>query len=113
MEIKVNNQDDIKVIKLIGDFDGSSANKVEDNIMPYIENHSRLIFDMGECEYVSSAGLRVLLIIAKKLKSVEGFGVLSNLSEEVQDVMEITGFSHILNSYDTVNEAINYMKKGE
>ncbi|OCL27598.1 hypothetical protein U472_03325 [Orenia metallireducens] len=113
MEIKIDNQEDIKVIKLIGDFDGSSAGKVEDDIMPYIKNQSKLVFDMGECEYVSSAGLRVLLIIAKKLKSVEGFGVLSNLSEEVKDVMDITGFSHILNSYNTVNEAINYMKKGE
>ncbi|TDX58995.1 STAS domain-containing protein [Orenia marismortui] len=113
MEIKVSNKDDIKVIKLIGDFDGLYADKAREEIMPIIKPDIKLVFDMSKCKYISSAGLRVLLIIAKKLKSVEGCGVITNLLEEVEDVMEITGFSHMLNIYDDLNEAINYVKKGE
>ena len=92
---------------MIGDLDGSSAAKAREEIIAHIQADSKLVFDMRQCEYISSAGLRVLLIVAKKLKSKGGKGVLAGLVEEVKDVMEITGFDHMLNSYDSIDKAIN------
>jgi anti-anti-sigma factor len=107
METKLNTKDKIKIIQLIGDLDGNSATKVREEIMSHIDNNSKLVIDMSQCEYVSSAGLRLLLIIAKKVKAVGGRGVLAGLVDEVKDVMEITGFDHMLTSYETVDQAIN------
>ena len=107
MEIKIRRQGKIKIIQLIGDLDGNSAPEVREEIISHIDSNTKLVFDMKKCEYISSAGLRVLLIIAKKLKSVGGKGVLAGLVDEVKDVMEITGFSHMLSSYPTIDQAIN------
>mgnify|MGYP000465144414 CR=1 FL=1 len=107
MEIKFETKDKIKIIRLIGDLDGNSVTEVREEIISHIDDNSKLVIDMRECEYVSSAGLRLLLIIAKKVKAVGGKGVLAGLVDEVKDVMEITGFDHMLTSYETVDQAIN------
>jgi len=107
METKFKIKNKIKIIQLIGDLDGNSATKVREEIMSHIDTNSKLVIDMSQCEYVSSAGLRLLLIIAKKVKAVGGRGVLAGLVDEVKDVMEITGFDHMLTSYETVDQAIN------
>ncbi|MGM0369295.1 MAG: STAS domain-containing protein [Bacillota bacterium] len=107
METNFKTKNKIKIIELIGDLDGNSATKVREEIMAHIDNNSKLVIDMSKCEYVSSAGLRLLLIIAKKVKAVGGKGVLAGLVDEVKDVMEITGFDHMLTSYETVDQAIN------
>ncbi|MBM7556733.1 STAS domain-containing protein [Halanaerobacter jeridensis] len=107
MKIEVEKKDNIKIIRLIGDLDGTSAPEVREEIISHINDNSKLVFDMSQCEYISSAGLRVLLIIAKKLKAKGGQGVLAGLVEEVKDVMEITGFDHMLTSYESIDTAIN------
>ncbi len=111
MEIKIEQKEGIKIIKLSGDLDGTNAEEVQEKIIVHVDSDSRLVFNMGKCKYLSSAGLRVLLIVAKKLKALGGKGVMVNLLEEVKDVMEMTGFSHILPSCETIPEAIVYVKK--
>ncbi|MFO7820001.1 MAG: STAS domain-containing protein [Halanaerobacter sp.] len=111
MKIEVKKIGNIKIISLIGDLDGSSASKVRENLISHINRDSKLVFDMSQCEYISSVGLRVLLIVSKKLKSKGSKGVLAGLVEEVKNVMEITGFDHMLSSYETIDEAINVFRK--
>ena len=55
---------------------------------------------MSECPYVSSAGLRTLLTIGKKVKINKGHMNIINLSEEVKDVMEMTGFGGIFKEFE-------------
>lgn len=107
MKIEIKKTGNIKIISLIGDLDGSSASKVRENLISHINRDSKFVFDMSQCEYISSVGLRVLLIVSKKLKSKGSKGVLAGLVEEVENVMEITGFDHMLSSYETIDEAIN------
>lgn len=111
MEIKIEQEDEIKIIKIVGDLDGTTADEAREEIVPQIDKDAKLVFDMGQCGYVSSAGLRVLLITAKKIKAVEAYGVLANLLEEVKDVMEMTGFGHILPTAETVDEAVAQIKE--
>ncbi|MFW6256884.1 MAG: STAS domain-containing protein [Bacillota bacterium] len=111
METFIEKKDEIKIIKLVGDLDGSTAEKTGEKIMNNIEPDICLIFDLEKCKYVSSAGLRVLLIAAKKLKKMDGLGVLANMEPEVEDVMEMTGFSHMLQSCATTEKAVDFLRK--
>ena len=74
--------------------------------MPLIGPNSLLVLDMEQCDYISSAGLRVMLMVAKMLANKKGKVALAGLSEEIYDVMEMTGFAHFFEIYDTVSEAV-------
>lgn len=60
-----------------------------------VDGVSRLVFDLAKLEYISSAGLRVLLAM-QKLMNQQGEMVLQNVNEAVMEVFEVTGFSDIL-----------------
>lgn len=60
-----------------------------------VDGVSRLVFDVEKLEYISSAGLRVLLAM-QKLMNQQGEMVLQNVNEAVMEVFEVTGFSDIL-----------------
>ena len=56
-----------------------------------------MILDFDKLDFVSSAGLRVLLLIQKKSKALSGSLVIKNVKPEIQEVFDMTGFSDILN----------------
>ena len=111
MEMKTVTQDDVTIVELSGSLDGTSAPQVQGEVMPLIVPDCRLVLDMSGCEYVSSAGLRVLLMIAKLLANKKGQGALAGLSEEIMDVMEMTGFAQFFDTYDTVSDAVEALRK--
>ena len=111
MEIKTGTQDGVVTVELLGNLDGTSAPQVQGEVMSLIVPDCRLVLDMSGCEYVSSAGLRVLLMIAKLLTNKKGEGVLAGVSEEIMDVMEMTGFAQFFETYDTVSEAVEALRK--
>ena len=67
----------------------------------------RLVFDFSELNYISSSGLRVLLMAAKRLKAVDGKMALVSLNDQNQAVFEIAGFSSVFTVYQSQDEAIN------
>jgi anti-anti-sigma factor len=105
MEIHFEDQGPIKIVELDGDLDGNTAPQLQDVIEQKVTEESRcLIIDMKKCGFVSSAGLRVLLISAKLMRNNEGMVSLTGLSEEVKDVMEMTGFEPYFEYHDSVDE---------
>ena len=89
--------DDAYTFYLEGHIDSTNAAKMEDEIMkvkPIFENMD-IAFDAEDLEYISSAGLRVLLSAQKKMQKVGSMKV-KNVCDEVMDVFEITGFVDIL-----------------
>lgn len=111
MEIRTTARDGATVVALIGSLDGTSAPEAQGQIMPLITPNGRLVLDMSECQYVSSAGLRVLLMIAKLLTSKKGRGALAGVSTDVMDVMEMTGFAHFFETHDSVDSAVEALSK--
>ncbi|MCK4665197.1 STAS domain-containing protein [Candidatus Dependentiae bacterium] len=111
MEITKTKRDDIDIIRIEGQLDGTTSIIAQKEIIPLVTPESKLVIDMGDCDYISSSGLRVLMMIGKQLSKEGGKGVLAKLSEEVRDIMEMTGFSHIFKSYPTLDEAIEALKK--
>ena len=82
-------------IALEGRLDTMTAPQLEEEVKNNIEGIKELIFDLKNLAYVSSAGLRVLLS-AQKIMNKQGTMVVSNATNEVKEIFDVTGFSDIL-----------------
>ncbi len=91
MRVNVKSNEDIALIELEGSLDGKTAPEVQRQVLPGAEGHGKVILDMTKVEYVSSAGLRILLLLYRQLKAKGGKIVLVGMSEEIKDVMSNTG----------------------
>ncbi len=83
------------VVTLEGRLDTTTAPQLETELKASLDGIKELKFDIAKLEYISSAGLRVLLS-AQKSMSKQGNMVVANVSEEVMEIFEVTGFSDIL-----------------
>lgn len=79
-------------VKLEGRLDTLTAPELEEDMQGSLEGVTDLVVDLEALEYVSSAGLRVLLRLMKQMKQQM---VIRNVSELVSEVFEVTGFSDI------------------
>lgn len=110
MEITTAIQDGVTVVSVAGNLDGSTAPAAQEKLLPLIAPGCCLVLDLGNCPYISSAGLRVLLAIAKQLPARKGCWAFAGLSEEIRDVMDMTGFSGFFSIFKTVPEAVASVK---
>lgn len=106
MDLKVSPRGEVVVVAATGDINGASCGQLEETLTGLIDQgHSRMVLDLAEVRYVSSAGLRVLLIAAKRLAGKGSFA-LSRASEPVRQVLDMTGFSNIIKVKPTLDEAV-------
>ena len=95
MNINIEKENGITVMKLEGRLDTTTAPELEKAINSEGEELKSLVLDFKGVDYISSAGLRVLLTAQKKM-NVQGSMELVNVSEAVMDIFEMTGFADIL-----------------
>lgn len=95
MTIEIKKNVDETVLEIVGRLDTITAPALEKTIHENFGEIKNLILDFKQLEYISSAGLRVLLSAQKKLQQ-NGTMKLKNVREEVMDVFEMTGFADIL-----------------
>ena len=95
MNITIEKENGITVLKLEGRLDTTTAPELEKTINGEGESLKNLVLDFGGVNYISSAGLRVLLSAQKKM-NVQGSMELVNVSADVMDIFEMTGFADIL-----------------
>lgn len=93
IEIKKNQEETI--IKIVGRLDTITAPALDKTINEDIGDTKNLVLDVKGMEYISSAGLRVLLAAQKKMQKIGSMKVI-NVCEEVMEVFEMTGFADIL-----------------
>lgn len=96
MEIKINNENETTSLEISGSIDSSTSNQLETSINEIIDDAKNLILDFEQVDYISSAGLRVVLATMKKLKEKEGALKIVNASPVVKEVFEMTGFSSFI-----------------
>jgi anti-sigma B factor antagonist len=106
MEVNIKTIDQVTIAEVSGDVDGSTAAKLQEEILPLAVPNSKILMDMTQVPYMSSAGLRMLLSLYRKVGSVEGKLVLVGLSEEIRDTMSITGFLDFFTTCDTVDAGL-------
>lgn len=95
MTIDVKKQADQVMIAVAGRLDTTTAPALEKAISESVQEEKHLILDIKEVEYISSAGLRVLLGAQKKMQKIGSMKVL-NVCEEIMEIFEMTGFADIL-----------------
>lgn len=83
------------VLKVIGELNTTSYQQLEEIISNSLNGVKTLILDFEKLEYISSAGLRVLLM-SKKIMDKQGKMIVKNANKSVMDIFEITGFANIL-----------------
>jgi anti-anti-sigma factor len=97
MKVEISQSDNKVFVALAGRLDTVTSSEFEKNLSPYFAiNGIELHLDCKEMEYISSAGLRVVLTTHKKITANGGSFVLHNLIKEVRSVFDMTGFSRIL-----------------
>ena len=95
MKITKNVNGNIATIALEGRLDTTTAPELEKELKSVIESADALTLDFGSLDYISSAGLRVLLSAHKAMSKKGGMKVV-NVNELVREVFDVTGFSDIL-----------------
>jgi anti-anti-sigma factor len=99
------------ILRIDGRLDAASAPILERKINSLIdEDHYHLILDFTRIDYLSSAGMRVLLSATKKLKSKKGALILFSLSDDVSEVIKMAGFDKILHICSSEKEALQFHK---
>lgn len=93
------------VVTLAGRLDAVTAPEVEGYLGGLVqEGQTALAVDLAGVDYVSSAGLRVFLVTAKKLKATGGELTLTGLAGNVKEVIEISGFPSIMPCFDSLKD---------
>ncbi len=110
MEIKVDEKQDVLVVSVEGRLDAMTASKLENAISGYIDSIKKtIILDLNNLEYISSAGLRIVLLSAKKLKANKLELLISGLKDSVKDVFELSGFYSMFKIFETSEVALEKM----
>ena len=95
MTIEIKRNSEATVIEIVGRLDTTTAPALDKTINEDIGDTKNLVLDLKGLEYISSAGLRVLLSAQKKMQKIGSMKV-TNVREEVMEVFEMTGFADIL-----------------
>ena len=85
------------LIKLDGDFDSITSLDIEPKFMDAITDAKNVTVDLTDLDYITSAGLRVLLCAQKQLRNNGGNMIVTNPNSEVMAVFKVTGFTRLLN----------------
>ncbi|MEP7284714.1 MAG: STAS domain-containing protein [Chloroflexota bacterium] len=92
MEVYSEERDGVVMVAIEGEVDGSSASLLKDKILPLITENCRMLIDMNQVSFMSSAGLRIMLLISREITQTSGEVVLVGLLPEIHDAMDATGF---------------------
>lgn len=96
------------ILRLRGRIDAATSAILEKEVQENIDKKNyHLLIDFFEVDYLSSAGMRVLLAAAKKIKAQNGILCLFGLNEEVMEIIKMAGFDKILRIFSTEKEALS------
>ena len=96
MTINKTQNGDMTTLALSGRLDTTTAPSLQEALIPEFDIAKHIELDFAELAYVSSAGLRVLLMGEKTAKAKDGKQTLVNVSAEIMEVFDMTGFTEIL-----------------
>lgn len=106
MDIQVRTIDQVTVVAMTGEIDGNSAPEAQAQILPLAQPNAKIILDLHNVPFMSSAGLRLLLVIYRALAGNDGKVALVGLSEEIADTMSLTGFLDFFSHYDSLEAGL-------
>ena len=107
MQISVKTTNEVKVLAFEGRLDTQTSPDALQQLTRLIEEgETKILVNLEKVDYISSAGLRVLLVVAKQLKTTDGELRICSLNEVVKEVFDISGFDMILPISASESEAL-------
>ncbi|MCP3967507.1 MAG: STAS domain-containing protein [Lentisphaerae bacterium] len=111
MDITQQEQNGVVEMAMAGRLDAVSAVEADKEFGKVLDaGHDRLLIELSQLDYISSAGLRVLLVVAKRIQQNGGKVVLCALTPNVKEVFEISGFSSIFKIFENTPDAAAFLK---
>lgn len=111
MKIAHQEKDGIICFQIEGRLDAESAPEAETQLKGALNQGSqRLLFDLSKMDYISSAGLRVILMAVKELRKKQGKVVLCALTPYVKEIFDVSNFSSIIPITDSVETGLQQMR---
>lgn len=108
MNIEINQKDEFLVIRLKGRLDTAQSLMVEKNFLEILDQgHNKIILDCEELDYISSSGLRIFLIVQKRIMGISGTLRICSLQPNINEIFDISGFSMIFSISPDLNAALN------
>jgi anti-sigma B factor antagonist len=105
MEITKDMFNDMPVINLVGKLDTITSPDLQDKLIPIIsEGHKKVLLNFTDITYISSSGLRVLLVGQKSLKPTGGEVILVGVNDSLKEIFNISGFTALFTFYDTLDQ---------
>lgn len=100
----------VLVLTPVGRIDHATAEAFQEAFLPYVNNcagdHSMIVLDLSGVEYMSSAGLRVLMLAAKRCQKLSGTVVMAGMQPPMREIFEISRFHLLFAVYDQVRDAL-------
>jgi anti-anti-sigma factor len=107
MEIRETKRADVMIVSPVGRLESKSSPEMERRVSALLAAGNRqFVVDFGELDYISSAGLRVLLMLGKKLTGSDGKLALCGMNASVREVFDIAGFSTVFTIVPSLEEAV-------
>ncbi len=107
-ELRSDIKGDVLVLRFSGRLDALTTPDLEKQVHQFIDRgQHKLLLDFSGVDYISSAGMRMLLATTKKLKSLSGQMILCAMSVNVMDVFKMSGFDHVLQISPNETEALS------
>lgn len=106
MDINVERKNGTLIAQVAGRVDSANAREFEQALSAAISDDSKVVLDLGGLAYISSSGLRVLLLVAKALRNKGAEFGLCSLSDPIREVFEISGFDKIIPIYGSLADVV-------
>lgn len=106
MEITEGRAGNAVTLKIAGRVDSSVSKQLEQKAVEIMSRESAVVVDLSGMSYVSSAGLRSFIILAKNARANNKVIALAGMREEISEVFEISGLLSLFTIYETVDQAI-------
>ena len=107
MKIEHSEREGIAIVAPSGRIDTTTSGALEDAVRRVVDTGARrLVVDLSAVEYISSAGLRVFLVLAKRLRDLQGRLVLCGMTEPVRQVFQLAGFMPLFRVESTQDAAL-------
>lgn len=107
MNISVCTKDNLNIVTIVGRLDSETSSNLEEWAEEFIDSQkSNIIMDFAQLDYISSAGLRVILNMSKAMKKYSLKFSICNTQDHVREVFEISGFDSFIPLYSSIEESM-------
>ncbi len=108
MDFTVDELGDVRAVRIAGNLDTQTAPVAQEQLMQLIDDGAtKILVDFEDLNYISSSGLRMLLVAVKRLETTSGQLRVCNANKTVQEVFEVSGFANIFSVYGSKTEALD------